>query len=755
MAEPAGSSPTPPVPLGAAVSSSAADAPVEQRRSLRDYYVILRERFWIALPLALLVSLGIGYYQARQTPMYASTAIIQFERPETIVTTQNVVDASIRNELDLNTYIHQLTSNRVRTRVLESLTPEEVAIIQRPYLKNQPPGEPLPPLAAMLGLLSIDPVRNSFILRLTVGHQDPEAAAILAQRHVDQFLSYLLENISGVNDTAVDFLRERAEQLRLESEAKAQRQQEYMQRHNLISLDNSTSIVDSRLLAVNASLTQARLRLLEVESLAKQVDDYQASGANLLEITYIGNYNTVAPLRGQMTSLLQEQARLAERYLERHPRMIEVTNAIITTQEHLDIAVQGAIADLKTSLIEVRKTIAQLEHEYAENEKEALSLRNMRVDFESLQNEAAVARANYMQILDRLNQTTTTKYLEKVPIRLLDRAQVSGHPYTPNFPKIIRVCVMMFGVIFFGTAFGLDFIDDRIKSAWDIENFLGTSLLGIVPDLASVKDEDKYTLLLKDTHPTAVEAFMGIYGAAKTHSLVDYPKSMLVTSTIPGEGKTLVSANLAASFARHGKRTLLVDCDLRRPMLHRRFDLANTSGIIAFYESGNDLKAADLPNDSTLGIVKLGENLSLLRSGGRSRRPTELLESPFFGELLQKLGNHYDLIVIDSPPLGAVTDGLLIAERVDEVAYVCRFNRAHRKHIQLYMRALRNAKTEVLGVVLNGLTPRRVEYYSNYRYYRSYGKYTDRVDRPERETKRAKKVTEPRVTEAEEVTEIA
>jgi len=751
MAEPAGS-PTPPVPLGAGAPLSA-DAPVEQRRSLRDYYVILRERFWIALPLALLVSLGIGYYQARQTPMYASTAIIQFERPETIVTTQNVVDASIRNELDLNTYIHQLTSNRVRTRVLESLTPEEVAIIQRPYLKNQQPGEPLPPLAAMLGLLSIDPVRNSFILRLTVGHQDPEAAAILAQRHVDQFLSYLLENISGVNDTAVDFLRERAEQLRLESEAKAQRQQEYMQRHNLISLDNSTSIVDSRLMAVNASLTQARLRQLEVESLAKQVDDYQEQGANLLEITYIGNYNTVAPLRSQMTSLLQEQARLAERYLERHPRMIEVTNAIITTQEHLDLAVQGAIADLKTSLAEVHKSIAQLENEYAENEKEALNLRNMRVDFESLQNEAAVARANYMQILDRLNQTTTTKYLEKVPIRLLDRAQVSGRPYTPNFSKITRVCIMMFCVVFFGTAFGLDFVDDRIKSAWDIENFLGTSLLGIVPDLASVKDEDKYTLLLKDTHPTAVESFMGIYGAAKTHSLVDYPKSMLVTSTIPGEGKTLVSANLAASFARHGKRTLLVDCDLRRPMLHRRFDLANTTGIISFYESGAELNTADLPNDPTLGIVKLGENLSLLRSGGRSRRPTELLESTFFGDLLQKLGHHYDLIVIDSPPLGAVTDGLLIAERVDEVAYVCRFNRAHRKHIQLYMRALRNAKTEVLGVVLNGLTPRRVEYYSNYRYYRSYGKYTDRAERPDHSERKSKRAA--KVVEATEVTEVA
>lgn len=124
-----------------------------------------------------------------------------------------------------------------------------------------------------------------------------------------------------------------------------------------------------------------------------------------------------------------------------------------------------------------------------------------------------------------------------------------------------------------------------------------------------------------------------------------------------------------------------------------------------------------------LGIIKLTENLSLLCSGGRSKSPTEFLENPVFGNLLEKLQKEYELIVVDSPPLGAVTDSLLIAERTDEVIYVCRFNRAYRKHIRLYIKALHNAKNEILGVLLNGLTPRRIEYYSNYRYYRSYKKY--------------------------------
>ena len=157
-------------------------------------------------------------------------------------------------------------------------------------------------------------------------------------------------------------------------------------------------------------------------------------------------------------------------------------------------------------------------------------------------------------------------------------------------------------------------------------------------------------------------------------------------------------------------------------MLHRHFKQENTSGLITWFDGGANTDT-DLSNDPSLGIIKLTENLSLLCSGGRSKSPTEFLENPVFGNLLEKLQKEFDLIVVDSPPLGAVTDSLLIAERTDEVIYVCRFNRAYRKHIRLYIKALHNAKNEILGVVLNGLTPRRIEYYSNYRYYRSYKKY--------------------------------
>jgi capsular exopolysaccharide synthesis family protein len=208
----------------------------------------------------------------------------------------------------------------------------------------------------------------------------------------------------------------------------------------------------------------------------------------------------------------------------------------------------------------------------------------------------------------------------------------------------------------------------------------------------------------------------------KLQSKIDYPKALLVTSTIPGEGKTLISCNLAGAFARHGRATLLVDCDMRRPMLHRHFKMQNNAGFLAWAEAGADLRSNVMDNRE-LGLTLIAENLWLLRSGGRSKSPTGFLEKPVFGQLIEQLKKRFELIVIDSPPVGAVSDSLLIAEHTDEVIYVCRFNQAARRHIRQFVRTLRDGRNDFLGIVLNGLSPRRIEYYTNYRYYRSYKKY--------------------------------
>lgn len=695
---------------------------VIERRTLRDYYIILRERLWIALPIALLASVGYGYWKMRDTPLYSAQATMQFEKPDTVVTTQMVVDTAIRNDMDMNTAIQQINSAVMRRKVIESFTPDEQKILRRAAIKRAAPGTPPSSVDLSLGSVNPIPQRNSYLINIQVVHEDPEAAMLVANRYVKQFMDFLLDNASGKNNAAVEYLTDQASRLQKESELAEQKVQQYMREQNLLSLESSKDIITEALKRVGANLTESRLGLLNIEQQFKQVETFKAEGKNLLEISYIANHGAVPNLKGQLNTLQQEQILLADRYLDRHPRMVDVSNRVATTQEQLDKAIDLAIADLRTRLAEMRESVKTYSQEYSKQEKENLKLGDLAIEYRSLKDQADIAKTNYRAVLDRLNQTRTTKNFDKIPLRPLDDATMPGGPFSPNKTAITRTAVGIGVLVFLGIAVGLSFIDDRIKSAWDVEAFIGANLLGIIPDLAAMKDEEKYTLLLENNQAPGVEAFLSVYSSVKIHSKLDFPKSVLITSTIPGEGKTLISCNVAGSFARHGKKTLLVDCDLRRPMLHRHFKQQNSAGLIPWFEGGAALEG-DLATNPNLGIIKIGENLSLLCSGGRSKSPTELLENPVFGQLLEKLKREYDLVIVDSPPLGAVTDSLLIAERIDEVIYVCRFNRAYRKHIRLYMRALRNGKNEVLGVVLNGLSPRRIEYYSNYRYYRSYKKY--------------------------------
>lgn len=703
-------------------TASVPEEAISERRTLRDYYIILRERMWIALPLAILASVGLGYYKARELPMYSATAKMEFAKESRIVLQEKVIDTSVDNDLEFNTRLQVISSDRVRSRVRDSLTPAEIRILQRPYLAELAPGESPPPVGSVMGTLSVQPVRNSFIIQINVTHRDPEATALLANRYVQQFINYMLDDVSGANDVAIDFLQKRADELRREVEVAENRLRDYQKQHNLLSLDNTTNIVQGRLMTVNAAQQSARLERLAIEESFNLVQEFINSGKNPLEIAYISGHGTIPGITAQLDELRRSQSVLAERYLERHPKMIDVSNAIAIAQQQLDDAIKLAVADLKTSLDKARSREESLQREYLENEREQVRLRDLSVEYRSLEDQARVAKNTYVQILDRLNQTTTNRSMESIPVRPLDPATVPGAPYAPNMSQITRNSIAVFFLVFFGVAIGLSFIDDRVKSAWDVESFIGVNLLGIVPELKGIKDDEKYRLVVENKQAPGAEAFLSVYSSVKIQSKLDFPKSILVTSTIPGEGKTLISANLAGGFARHGRRTLLVDCDLRRPMLHRHFGIENEKGLLTWNEAGANI-TEDLTQNTDLGIVQVAENLFLLRSGGRSKIPTEFLESAAFGELLEKFKREFELVVVDSPPLGAVTDSLLIAERIDEVIYVCRFNRAFRKHIKLYIKALRGGKNDILGIVLNGLSPRRIEYYSNYRYYRSYKKY--------------------------------
>jgi polysaccharide biosynthesis transport protein len=693
-----------------------------ERRTLRDYYIMMRERLWIALPLAVLVAVGYSYKKLQVTPQYAASATMQFEKPDRIATAEGVVDTAVRSEVDMNTHTVVLKSQWLAERVRSSFTPDEIKILQRAALKRLPPGAPPTNLGVSMGSLEVAPIRNTYLIAISVVHDDPDAAALIANRYVDTFMNYLYENAGGKNEDAVKRLKEQADRLQGEAQAADEALQAYMEEHKLTSIETSQEMVNDALRKAGSQRDDARLALTSMQEKVALVETYQKENRNLYEISDIATYGSVPALRAQLSALQQKYSLLAERYYERHPAIINVLSEIDVVQKDLDKTTQLAIADMRARLAQAQRTFETYDDVYKKQEAESMRLGGLRVEFSTLVQKAQAIKANYQSVLNRVNDTTILKNVDKIPLHPLDRAMPNNRPVAPDRPAITRTAIGLGIIVFIGVAIGLSFIDDRIKSAWDVESFIGANLLGIIPDLGGLKDDEKYTLLLENKQAPGVEAFLSVYSSVKIHSKLDFPKSILVTSTIPGEGKTLISCNVAGCFARHGKKTLLIDCDLRRPMLHRHFKQQNSAGLMTWFEGGAMIEG-NLTTHPSLGIVRVAENLWLLCSGGRSKSPTELLENPVFGQLLERLKKEFDLVIVDSPPLGAVTDSLLIAERIDEVIYVCRFNRAYRKHIRLYMRTLRQGKNEVLGIVLNGLSPRRIEYYSNYRYYRSYKKY--------------------------------
>lgn len=556
------------------------DKPGVEPRTLRDTFIILRERLWLALPLALLIAVGYASWQASQPPLYVARAAVEFEKPDAVVTTQGVVDQTMRSDFDPASYARALASDPMRDRVLASFTPEESKLLRRGMGARRTAAAAPDP--RWLGEVEFPAHRNGLVIGLTVRHPDPQGAALVANRYIREFIAEVSGGGGGGPGEPVPRQREALDRLRRDSAAADQAFQNFRRDH--------------------------------------------------------------------------------------------------ATAPHAP----GS-------------------------------------EFDQLRAQAAARRSAYLGALGRLNEAIAAQSLQKDPIARIDAAAVPRSSLAPSPGAIFGASTFLFLLTYCGVALGLHAVDDRIKSAWDVESHLGSHLLGIVPDLSPLAPAQRPRLLLDGRDPPSAEALLGICSAVKINSRLDFPKTILVTSTLAGEGKSLVACNLAAAFARQGRRTLLVDGHLARPQLHALFSQQNHLGLVRWYERGADFTAGPgaCPD---LALVNLGANLALLRAGGLVANPGPLLESPLLGQLLEQLKREFDLIVIDGAPL-APAPARPALPRVDEVVYVCRFNRAPRRQIAAHLRALRAARVEVVGMVLNGLSPRRIQYYSHYRSYRSYKKY--------------------------------
>ncbi|MGA0904335.1 MAG: polysaccharide biosynthesis tyrosine autokinase, partial [Opitutales bacterium] len=368
-------------------------------------------------------------------------------------------------------------------------------------------------------------------------------------------------------------------------------------------------------------------------------------------------------------------------------------------------------------------------------QEESRTLSEIEEKLKNLDRQLSVVTRTTDQIHNRLNDVRIEQALpseQEEPLNKEQFAYLPGAPFTPDKVKIKRDGIMLGAAIFLIIPFLLEFVDNRVKSPWDVEVFIGRDLIAGIPKISEVEETQRPLIVGNDLDDGLTESFRSMFSRIQMNSLNDYPKTILVTSAIPSEGKSLISANLAYSCANHGKKTILIDFDLRRPGIHKFCNITNEKGLLSLInaEQADDAGLREMAQNT---VTQIHPNLFVLPSGGRTRAATELLESNGFDRIHRVLRGIADVIIIDSPPIGLFPDSLAMARKVEEVLFVTRYGKVSRKIAKSLLESLDETGAKILGVVLNDLPQKKTPgyYYSGYYgygyfRYKYYNKYYGR-----------------------------
>ncbi|AOS43728.1 Tyrosine-protein kinase ptk [Lacunisphaera limnophila] len=687
----------------------------QMHRSMQDYLLILRERVWyIVLVFALVFSAAVIFTFTR-VPRYTSVASVQvFRNDPVVMQVQSVVNNEIRSAEDLNTQVKVLESLAIVQRVADRLTGADLELFMAPF---KSPGAEVPITAAEVVYLNrkIVPVRLSLVLQVQFSHPDKLMAAKVANLFIDEYIAYNSRLRIEDSMKAVDDLKERADQQKKRVEEMAIILQNYREKNQQVSLDQRKDIVTEKLKALNAYVTQTTSRLNEAEVRWRQVQERKATPALLLELPFIASQSLIVQLVQQVAAQKIVLAQMRERYRDKHPRMIEAHNSLTQTEKELGRAIDSMAATVEADFQTARRNDEDARANLARQEKESLDLDRDAVEYSNLERDLAINEHLLNTLLSRMRETSMSSTIETQSARVVDRASPALKPASPNV--LLNLALGFLGGLALGTAFAffVAYVDDRVKSSFDIESVIGLPLVGIIPEIKRMDQPDKAQIVINNQDKQVVESFLTLHSSLRLKDESKAAQAILVTSTIPGEGKSFTTTNLALTFAAHGEKVVVIDCDLRKPNIHKSFRLENIKGVI-------DVCAGTHTIDQVV-IKGVHPNLDVIPAGGRAKNPTQILNSRNFEHLLADLRKRYDRVFIDTPPLAAVSDALIILPLVDGSIFTIFFNRVRRKAAQFSARKLLEANVPCFGAVLNGLNLAVSGYYYAQYYDKSYKDY--------------------------------
>jgi capsular exopolysaccharide synthesis family protein len=655
------------------------------------YYADLLWRRRPLLATAAIGGLALGVLAGElQVPRYQARTLLQVmpPTPTSLAVTDALVQTGnpMRDRQFFNTQLNVLHSRSIAERVVDRLK-----------LKDQPPFKGASdPAGLFLGAVGVEPVPETFVVEVKINHNDPKDAALWANTIADVYMDYSLEGQVEAAKRAYKWVTERLAETQTGMQEAQDKLLRSYQGQDLFVPEGSVSAITTSITKLNEDHIQAQSRRIDLEAQLGEFAETRRRGRSLDAIPQVRGDEAVSQMNARLQSLTLDLARLREKYKEGHPEVQKVQVQV----EQLRKDKQARIAQIEESL---RAEYRQLQRREAEL-KQAIDGHKSRAaeqslkltELESLKKQADSAAGLYSVLLQKLNETNIAASLQNNNVRLLDRAVVPTRPVWPRKRQIALVAFLAGLLLGAGYVLLRDALDNTLKDADDVERHLHLELLAAIPRYG------------KDDASLATEAYQNLRTALLFSRRGETGQVVLITGTAPGEGKTTTLLNVAKLLAVSGEAAVVVDCDLRRANLHLRLNVAREPGFTDFFVKSFDLSGLVRPTRIA--------NLSVIPAGPLPPNPPALLARSELGAALAQLKRHYRWVLVDSPPVAAVTDALLLAQHADATVLVVQQNKVDRAMIKRALTALRKVTPNVIGAVLNAVDVKTKGYYG-YAYY--------------------------------------
>lgn len=555
--------------------------------------------------------------------------------------------------------------------------------------------------------IKVSPVHHSRLVNLSTEDTDPRIAALLANAVADAYIDTNLDQKLDATRSAVTWLASQSQELKGKLEASEAALQTFRQDNSIlsVSLQEHQSIIAQTLAQLSQELARSRAEGFALRARARQAAAQKAAGKLLDD----GESSYLSKVRATHFELRQEEDDLRANYTPAHPKLASMQQRISHVENTLNDEVTRLYQRLQAQVLQSRETQEALEHEIERLKDDAQELNAKEIAYARLRRDYDTHLGLYDLVLKREKEASISQMLKLNNVRKLEAALPPRYPVRPNV-QLNMASALMLG-LFFSIALVclIDHLDNRVKSQDQVEQMIGLPFFGIVP---RIKGAQESSMEKRDLHiinnPRSVVA--ECWKAIRTNLVFIAPdrqlRSLLVCSHGPREGKSTTAINLAVTMAMLGSRTLLVDADMRRPRLHKTFGLSNEHGL-------SSLIVGETTPARAIGSSGI-ERLDVLPCGPLPPNPGELLHTERFANLLAALGKTYERIIFDSPPVGAVSDALVLGSWVDGVILVLHAGRSSWQNALRTRMRFETVNRPILGVVLNNID---LDRYSGREYY--------------------------------------